>query len=156
MNQLRGFSLTQPWASLVAFGEKRYETRSFATELRGPLAIHASKGFPPWCRNLCEQKAFKEALARHGIDSWRDLPVGMIVGRVDLRDCERTDVVRKRLIDSGEFNEVLFGDYTVGRHAFRLSAPACLMEPIPFKGSLGFWRMSEEIARQVVEGELTP
>lgn len=39
-------SLTQPWAALVAHGFKRFETRGWFTDYRGPLAIHATKGPP--------------------------------------------------------------------------------------------------------------
>lgn len=40
---MKALSLTQPWASLVAVGAKRIETRSWRTSYRGPLAIHAAK-----------------------------------------------------------------------------------------------------------------
>lgn len=41
---MKAITLTQPWATLVAIGAKRIETRSWATRYRGPLAIHAAKG----------------------------------------------------------------------------------------------------------------
>jgi hypothetical protein len=37
-------TMTEPWASLVACGAKRIETRSWGTDHRGPLAIHAANG----------------------------------------------------------------------------------------------------------------
>lgn len=40
-------TLSQPYASLVALGAKRIETRSWRTSYRGPLAIHAAKGLGP-------------------------------------------------------------------------------------------------------------
>ena len=43
---MKALTLTQPWASLVAIGAKRIETRSWSTPYRGLLAIHAAKGFP--------------------------------------------------------------------------------------------------------------
>lgn len=43
---IRGLTLTQPWATLVALGEKHYETRSWDTGYRGLVAIHAAKKFP--------------------------------------------------------------------------------------------------------------
>jgi len=45
-DMLRGFTLTQPWASLVAGGAKHNETRDWYTSYRGLLAIHAAKTFP--------------------------------------------------------------------------------------------------------------
>ncbi len=38
---MKALSLWQPWASLIALGVKTIETRSWATNYRGPLAIHA-------------------------------------------------------------------------------------------------------------------
>jgi activating signal cointegrator 1 len=40
---MKALTLYEPWATLVARGEKRIETRSWKTNYRGPLAIHASK-----------------------------------------------------------------------------------------------------------------
>lgn len=37
-DQIRGLSLHQPWASLVAWGEKRVETRNWSSPYRGRLA----------------------------------------------------------------------------------------------------------------------
>ncbi len=41
---MKALTLHQPWASLIACGRKRIETRSWKTDYRGPLAIHAGKG----------------------------------------------------------------------------------------------------------------
>lgn len=38
---MKAITLMQPWATLVAIGAKRLETRSWSTNYRGPLAIHA-------------------------------------------------------------------------------------------------------------------
>ncbi len=40
---MKVLTLHQPWASLVALGVKTIETRSWSTQYRGPLAIHAAK-----------------------------------------------------------------------------------------------------------------
>jgi len=40
---MKALSLWQPWASAIALGSKRIETRGWATSYRGPLAIHAAK-----------------------------------------------------------------------------------------------------------------
>lgn len=49
---MRAITLTQPWSSLVARGQKKIETRSWQTSYRGPLAIHAAKGFPGYAKRL--------------------------------------------------------------------------------------------------------
>ncbi len=40
---MKAISILQPWASLVALGHKKIETRSWNTKYRGELLIHASK-----------------------------------------------------------------------------------------------------------------
>lgn len=43
---MKVLTLHQPWASLVALGVKSIETRSWPTQYRGPLAIHAAAKVP--------------------------------------------------------------------------------------------------------------
>jgi len=43
---MKVLTLHQPWASLVTCGVKSIETRSWSTEYRGPLAIHAAARKP--------------------------------------------------------------------------------------------------------------
>jgi hypothetical protein len=38
---MRALSILQPWATLLLSGAKHYETRSWKTDYRGPLLIHA-------------------------------------------------------------------------------------------------------------------
>lgn len=49
---MKAISLWQPWATLISTGDKTWETRSWATTYRGPLAIHAAKKFGPLERLL--------------------------------------------------------------------------------------------------------
>ncbi len=58
---MKAISLLQPWATLVAIGAKRIETRSWATNYRGPLAIHASKS-PKMVNKLTWDEPFYSAL----------------------------------------------------------------------------------------------
>ena len=36
---MKALTVYQPWASLIALGEKKIETRSWPTNYRGPLAL---------------------------------------------------------------------------------------------------------------------
>jgi hypothetical protein len=63
---IKAISLWQPWASLMALGLKRHETRHWPTAYRGPIAIHAAKtldlagapdGLSDWFRSLRDQCA---------------------------------------------------------------------------------------------------
>ena len=40
---MKVLSLWQPWATLMAIGAKKIETRHWYTRYRGPLVIHAAK-----------------------------------------------------------------------------------------------------------------
>lgn len=42
---LRALSVRRPWAQLIATGAKRIENRTWSTDYRGPILIHASKAF---------------------------------------------------------------------------------------------------------------
>jgi len=41
---MKALTISQPFASLIASGEKWIENRRWETKYRGPLAIHAGKG----------------------------------------------------------------------------------------------------------------
>lgn len=58
---IRGLSLTQPWATLVAIDAKKVETRSWGTRYRGRVAIHAAKGFPTYAQDICRGHVGRQA-----------------------------------------------------------------------------------------------
>ena len=43
---MKGLTIRQPWATLVARGRKRIETRGYRTSYRGPVLIHAGAAKP--------------------------------------------------------------------------------------------------------------
>lgn len=65
---MRCLTLWQPWASLIAVGAKRFETRSWGTDWRGSLAIHASLKWSREQADLCATRPFAAALRAHGIE----------------------------------------------------------------------------------------
>lgn len=143
---MKGLSLTQPWASLVAFGEKTIETRSWQTRYRGPVAIQAAKAFPRDAMEACHHEPFRSVLAKHG-QRVATLPRSAIVCVVDLIDCVPfTDPVPKlplirragELVPLGE-HELAFGDFSAGRFGFVFANVRRLNEPLPFSGALGLW-----------------
>ncbi len=143
--EIRGISLTQPWAQLVVLGQKQYETRSWKTPYRGLLAIHASKSVPGWAKRLCQtDPMFVSVLGTY----WaaKPLPLGAIIGTVQLVDCEPiTDEMEYFLLAK----ERAFGDWAPGRYAWKLENPRALPEPIPCKGSLGLWRLPTDLEGQI-------
>lgn len=45
---MKALTVRQPWAEAIACGAKLVENRSMGTRYRGPLAIHAGKGWAKW------------------------------------------------------------------------------------------------------------
>lgn len=144
---MKALSLTQPWATLVAIGAKRVETRSWPTNYRGPLAIHAAKTFPRWARDLCDELPFADALWDFLPDGTAaSLPRGAIVAVARLAGCVRFTQSRSYQLPDGVSlklevgdSEYAFGDITPGRYGFILSDVLRLVEPIPCRGALGLW-----------------
>ena len=128
---MRGLSLTQPWASLVALRHKRIETRSWSTKYRGPLYIHASKGFPRDAKEFAEEERALGRLPER-------LPLGCFVATVRLVDVQRTEDVN--LTISGL--ERHLGDYSPSRFAWLFEDIVPFAEPIPWKGSLGLFKVN--------------
>lgn len=144
---MKALTLIQPWASLVALGEKKIETRGWKTSYRGPLLIHAGKKIE---KNICDIEPFYSVLRSHGIDSFEKLPTGVIIAKCKLVDCvkmagysiDSSFRVINATLGNGQFidgNEVEFGDYAPGRYAWILEDVEILKEPILVKGKLSIW-----------------
>lgn len=151
---MKALTLTQPWATLVAIGAKRIETRSWSTSYRGPLAIHAAAGLGPvggktGLLGLCRSEPFRSALLAAGILGTPALPLGAIVAVAELVDCLPT---RGQRLETGggpkyadwvhdlSSTERAFGDYTPGRYGWTLANIRALETPIPARGALSLWQ----------------
>lgn len=138
---MKAISLTQPWAVLVANGEKKIDTRSWRTDYRGQLAIHASKKITDEAKNKFHNDTyFVEALKRLGITNYGMLVTGAILAKVRLVDVIRTDDIVKNLSEK----EIVFGDYSVGRWAWIFEDLVQFPSAIEAKGSLGLWSWNDE------------
>lgn len=138
---MKTLSLTQPWATLIAVGAKRIETRGWMTRYRGPIAIHAAKTMPRDARELCFEEPFRQVLAARDLRP-SDLPRGVVIAVADLIGVVPTSingytppVLKARLTEV----ERAFGDFSQGRAAWILANVRTLREPIPAKGALSLW-----------------
>jgi hypothetical protein len=136
-------TLTQPWASLVACGAKNWETRSWSTNYRGPLAIHAAAGLAP----IHGMAGLRRWLRRHPeaarlLSAAEELPRGAILATCRLVDVIPTSCVMPARLPKLEW---MLGDYTPGRFAWRLEDVEALAEPISCAGRLGLWTPSMPI-----------
>lgn len=136
---IKAISILQPWASLIAAEAKKIETRSWKTQYRGPLAIHASKAFSK------ENKDFAAIIPEL---KGKDIYCGHIIAVVNLTDCvkvESWDEERgEASLLSGnnhyhvEGREFLFGNYAPGRYGWILENITPI-KPVEAKGQLSLW-----------------
>ncbi len=134
-------TMTDSWGSLVASGAKRIETRSWGTSYQGLLVIHIAKTLPPEAEALCALEPFRQALTAAGFTRTDErrrnvwgLPLGQVVAVVWLDTVEQ--------IGPGfpvEEPERTFGNYRLGRFAWRFSSMYRLAVTLPACGSLGLW-----------------
>jgi hypothetical protein len=149
---MKAITLHQPWATLIALGEKRIETRSWPTNYRGPIAIHAAKTMPAYAREFCGQRETVELLEHYGLEA-EGLPLGAVLATAKLVDCVKFSSATGRLVrDRGVITNVrtvvaysvgpdehLYGDFSEGRFGFVLEDMTPLPEPIPARGFQGLW-----------------
>jgi hypothetical protein len=158
---MKVISLLQPWASLVVIGAKQIETRSWNTNYRGPILIHASKKYTKEQRSLAID--FNGDYGA-GLGLTNDLPVGQIIGSVNLIDTFSTErtysgvggigfKVNHRIMEGEQtrlmtisFAEKAFGDYSNGRFCWLLSGPIQFKAGIPVNGKLGIWEYNGPIS----------
>lgn len=154
---MKAITIIQPWATLIALGEKRFETRSWATRHRGEIAIHAGKKLD---KKICRREPFRSALAEHGYTE-SNLPTGAVIAIADLlgcyaisRPCGEEESVwlegNGQLVECGrvsptarEEREYVFGDYRDGRYAWEMADVQILREPVLAKGMQGLWNWKE-------------
>ena len=137
---MKALTILQPWATLVAIGAKKIETRSWPTKYRGPLAIHASKSFPSYAKVLVyANPVFRGALIRDGV--LVDMPLGAILAICNLEDVQK---IKDNNLPPRESPERAFGDYRLGRFMWILENVVRLDAPISAKGARRLWEWEDK------------
>jgi len=158
---MKAITIHQPWASLIAIGAKRFETRGWKTNYRGPIAIHASNKDPhDMMQSLPHrlQVSIYDSFYDHfniASGALKRMPTGVIVATAILTECYEVHIdhtgdimlliggIPKVWIgqDSPEAN---YGHYANGRYAWALTDVQRLPEPMPAKGQQGLWNWTKE------------
>jgi len=144
---MKAISLWQPWASLMAHRFKRIETRHWSTSYRGPLIIHAAKRKMDMIHD--EAVMDFESMDIKWIDG---LPFGALVCLVCLVDVLKIHDVDLYEYDFGE-RELSHGDFSIGCFAWVTDHIKTFKEPIPFKGSQGFFNVPDDLIKEVPNAE---
>lgn len=75
---MKAITIKQPWATLIAEGYKEYEFRTWKTNYRGEILIHAGKGID------------KKAIERFKYLNL-EYPTGQIIAKATITDCVKVD-----------------------------------------------------------------
>ena len=137
ITKIKAISLHQPYASLIAMGLKKFETRSWSTNYRGKLVICAAK------KNTLQQQSNYETLANSllldlTVHPWSSLPKGMAIAVCDLTDCIQ---MTESFISEQSEQEQLCGHWESGRFAWKLENVQPFPQPVPIKGKQGLWKI---------------
>ena len=131
---MKAISLWQPWASAMARGDKRNETRSWAISHRGDLLICSAKRRPT--RDETGSENFDAAMA---------LPYGFALCVVEVFDCRGVEWVAGR----PEFTQLEreLGDYTpgIGRYAWLTRNLRTFTRPFPVRGAQGLFGVPDDV-----------
>lgn len=132
---MKALTISQPFASFIASGEKWIENRTWPTKYRGNLAIHAGKG-----------KQYRDSY------DLSEYPTGCLIAIAKLVGCETVD----RILEKGASNErkqLISGTNKTWSEAARhkyMEGPWCWIfedvRPIThvkMLGSLGLWETGE-------------
>ncbi|MBQ2873348.1 MAG: ASCH domain-containing protein [Bacilli bacterium] len=122
---MKVLTIREPWASLIVNGYKKYEFRSWKTNYRGKILIHAGLNLD---KNMFNR--FKD----YNIECIK----GAIIGEAEIVDC---------ILVSKEFNDTLrkIDPIVYGRsnytetYAWKLENVIKYNKPIFCKGKLGLW-----------------
>lgn len=123
---VRVLTVRQPWASLISSGRKTIEVRSWRTDFRGALVIHAGMGVD----------------LEHSFRFDDELPAGVILSVVDLVDVRPLSASDRRAACLAAH------DKTLERFAWVLRDPIAL-PPITMRGALGLRRAEAKLAAAV-------
>jgi len=122
---MKALSVIMPWPYLIMKYGKDIENRTWRTDYRGRILIHASKKPDPFLTDIvcrCLQNPTNAELKK--LLQW----CGCIVGSVEIVDCVQNH--KSEWAESGMWHWVL-------------KNPVLFKEPIPARGSLGLWDYPE-------------
>lgn len=140
---MKALTIQQPWASLVATGVKKYETRCWSPPekmLGEQIVIHAGSGFEKTAPHLVP---LIPGLSNENL--FELMPIGAIIAVVRIAFVwQATEAIISH-------EERALGNYTAGNYAWRLTDLQKLPEPIPFKGQQGLWDVPRETINKIQE-----
>jgi hypothetical protein len=118
---MKALTICQPYAELIARGDKVIENRTWPTSLRGRIVIHAGKS-RDWMDHPDDE------------DEYPGMAFGAVVATAELYDCVRVERLPAHLRDNEHAN---------GPWCWLLRDIRRLPSPIPINGARGLWDYDE-------------
>ncbi len=119
---MRALSIRQPWAWLIVNNHKDIENRTWPTNFRGRIYVHAGRRMVG-----DDYPAQRKYIARAGIIIPEPLDLGAIIGEVTITGCVTAE------------SEAAQSPWFCGPYGFTLADPVAYDTPIPYRGRLGFF-----------------
>lgn len=132
---MKVLSLTEPCATLIKEKKKLIETRSWKTDYRGELYIHASATSIP--KNWKEDNEFMSLVDNIPLN------FGYIICKCNLVDCVYMTKEYVEEMKKNNYQEYICGKYEMGRYAWILENIESI-KPIKAKGQLNIWNYYNE------------
>ena len=156
---MRGLTLLQPYGTLKVKGIKQYETRSWATNYRGTVAIHAGAKLTRYMLYRISDVAVLEHIITALIEcgaipsdvhfgvalsmflNGEILPTGAVLGYGNLVACHRID---QAFIERLSERERALGYFIPGRYAWEFEDIVELKHPLKMRGAQQLWTVKNE------------
>lgn len=138
---MKCLSIHQPWATAILQLGKAVENRTWPTNYRGPLLIHASKS-----KTSYEAQDRNDWRERYGVElpEWDSMVTGAILGVVELASCARLDDPDL----SGQQRAWLYAHrFAEGPVCWVLKNARAFTEPIPCTGRQGLFEVDDAIVQ---------
>ncbi len=129
---MKCLSLKQPFADLLAHGEKTIELRKWDTSFRGKFLIHASKNIDI------------ESCERLDMDT-NKFTIGAIIGSVFLYDVKEYNNLEEFERDRHKHFSVVTKYFEGYRYGFLIRNAKMFKKPIPYPGKLRFFEVTDSI-----------
>lgn len=145
-------TMHQPWASLLVYGIKRIEGRSWPAPIRGRLWIHAASKVPDAATIKAMEAFYKEIYALDGVTDLKfpeHYPVSRLIGCVEIAGCLRRE-------ELACWKEVPEGVRLEGLTDFcwLCEQPQKLLDPLMMRGDQGVYNLERKIIEAAVAGLL--
>jgi len=129
---MKCLSLKQPYADLLAFGEKTIELRKWNTRFRGEFLIHASKNIDI------------QACERLDIDIDK-LTIGAIIGSAFLYDFKEYSNQEEFNKDKQKHFSIVTKYFDGYKYGFLIRNARLFKKSIPYRGKLKFFEVDKSI-----------